>query len=97
MNTPRKDDPSMNIKFVKAVEKYPCLYNYKLPEYSRRDVTDKAWMNVAKEMNYTGNYYCYYYPDVINYLVLYFVCVCFLSFTRVHFVALGLSSWHANK
>lgn len=53
MNEIRKDDPCMNIKFVKIVEKYPCLYNYKLPEYSRRDVTDKAWMNVAKEMNYT--------------------------------------------
>jgi hypothetical protein len=61
MTESRKDDPSTNIMFVKTVEKYPCLYNYKLPEYSRRDMTEKAWMNVAREMNYTGNYYYYYY------------------------------------
>jgi hypothetical protein len=51
----------MNIMFVKTVEKYPCLYNYTLPEYSRRDLTERAWINVAKKMNYTGYYYYYYY------------------------------------
>jgi hypothetical protein len=51
----------MNIMFVKTVEKYPCLYNYTLAEYSRRDLTERAWINVAKEMNYTGYYYYYHH------------------------------------
>jgi hypothetical protein len=34
------------IKLVQAVEKYPCLYNYKLSDYSRKDVVDKAWVEV---------------------------------------------------
>jgi hypothetical protein len=39
------------IKFVQAVEKYPCLYNYKLAYYSRKDIVDKAWVEVGKEIN----------------------------------------------
>jgi len=30
-------DQGMNIKLVGAVEKHEALYNYKLPEYSRKD------------------------------------------------------------
>lgn len=56
MNEFKRDDPSTNILFVQTVQKYPCLYNYKLSEYSRRDLTEDAWMNVAQEMNFTGNY-----------------------------------------
>jgi hypothetical protein len=37
------------------VEKYPCLYNYKLPEYARKDLTEKAWSKVAEEVKETGN------------------------------------------
>lgn len=56
MNEFKRDDPSTNILFVQTVQKYPCLYNYKMSEYSRRDLTEDAWMNVAQEMNFTGNY-----------------------------------------
>nr|CAD7460045.1 unnamed protein product [Timema tahoe] len=49
-----KDEPSYNIKFVQEVEKYPCVYNYKLPEYSRKDITAHAWQKIAKEMKDTG-------------------------------------------
>lgn len=44
------------VKLVEAVEKYPCLYNYKIPEYSRSEITDKAWAEVATECNETGIY-----------------------------------------
>jgi hypothetical protein len=37
------------IKLVHAVGKNPCLYNYKLSDDSRKDVVDKAWVEVRKE------------------------------------------------
>jgi hypothetical protein len=39
------------IKLVQAVEKYPCLHNYKLSDYSRKDIVDKAWVEIGKEVN----------------------------------------------
>jgi hypothetical protein len=39
------------IKFAQAVKKYPCLYNYKLSDYVRKDIVDKAWVEVGKEVN----------------------------------------------
>lgn len=42
-----------NIRFVQIIEKFPCLYNYNIPEYSRKDVTEKA-CEVAEEINSTG-------------------------------------------
>ncbi|KAG8238879.1 hypothetical protein J437_LFUL018440, partial [Ladona fulva] len=35
------------------IEKYPCLYNHTLPEYSRKEVTEKAWSKVAKVMKWS--------------------------------------------
>ncbi|XP_035432178.1 uncharacterized protein LOC118263989 [Spodoptera frugiperda] len=48
---------SAAVNFVKVIEEYPCLYNNKLPEYSRKDVTDKAWLEVAQRTN-TSVYDC---------------------------------------
>lgn len=48
------NDQPANIKFVQEVEKHPVLYNYQLPGYSRRVETDKAWNEVAREVNMTG-------------------------------------------
>lgn len=31
-----KKECVLTINLVEAVEKYPCLYNYKLPEYARK-------------------------------------------------------------
>jgi len=45
---------AFNIKFVGEVEKRPELYNYTLPQYSRKDVAEKGWMEVGKEMNLPG-------------------------------------------
>lgn len=44
----------LTINLVKAVEKYPCLYNFKIPEYARKDITEKAWSKVAEEVKETG-------------------------------------------
>jgi hypothetical protein len=37
-----KNELKYNVKLVEAVELYPCLCNYKLPEYSRKDITENA-------------------------------------------------------
>ena len=50
----QKSEQEFNEKLADVVERYSCLYNYKLPEYSRKDVTEKAWAAVAKEVNDTG-------------------------------------------
>ncbi|KAJ8714571.1 hypothetical protein PYW07_002796 [Mythimna separata] len=38
-----------NMQLVKAIEKFPCLYNYNLPEYLKKDISDKAWHDVASQ------------------------------------------------
>ncbi|KPJ06287.1 hypothetical protein RR48_14026 [Papilio machaon] len=43
----------LNIDFVSEVQKYPCLYNYTLKEYSKKDITEKAWEAVGKVVNLT--------------------------------------------
>lgn len=48
------DDPVFNINFVRIVEKYPCLWDQHTVEYSQRDLTEKAWKAISKEVNDTG-------------------------------------------
>nr|CAD7410717.1 unnamed protein product [Timema cristinae] len=48
------NDQVWNIKFVEEVEKRDVLYNYKLPGYSRKDITEKAWQEVAAEVKITA-------------------------------------------
>nr|CAI5835870.1 unnamed protein product [Callosobruchus analis] len=43
------------VNFVHAIEQHACLYNNKLPEYSRRDLTEKAWNEVAQKTNMSVN------------------------------------------
>ncbi|XP_076655286.1 uncharacterized protein LOC143360381 [Halictus rubicundus] len=38
--------------FVQLIEKYPCLYNHTLSDYSRKDITEKAWNEVANEIKW---------------------------------------------
>ena len=47
-------DEKQNILFVQLIEKYPCLYNYKLAEYAKRNESEKAWNLVAKEAQLPG-------------------------------------------
>lgn len=46
-------DPLPNIKLVKAVEKYPVLYNT-VSHYPFRKTVDEAWERVAEEVNDTS-------------------------------------------
>jgi len=57
-NIAKTKEENLTIKLVEAVEQYPCLYNYKIPEYARRDITEKAWSKVAEEVKETGNNIC---------------------------------------
>ncbi|KAM3965593.1 LOW QUALITY PROTEIN: uncharacterized protein ACR2FA_000439 [Aphomia sociella] len=43
-----------NLALVKSIERFPCLYNYNLSEYSKKELTDKAWGEVANETNLTA-------------------------------------------
>ncbi|XP_045763031.1 uncharacterized protein LOC123865875 [Maniola jurtina] len=44
------------LNFVQIIEQYPCLYNNTLPDYSRKDIVDKAWNEVAEAMQWTVHY-----------------------------------------
>ncbi|RZF44799.1 hypothetical protein LSTR_LSTR000751 [Laodelphax striatellus] len=44
-------DQELNLRLVGEVKKHEVLYNFKLPGYSRKNVVDKAWQQVATKMN----------------------------------------------
>ncbi|XP_060804620.1 uncharacterized protein LOC106129578 [Amyelois transitella] len=44
-----------NLLLIKSIEKYPCLYNHQSSEYLKKESTDEAWNEVAKENNLTVN------------------------------------------
>ncbi|XP_055848581.1 uncharacterized protein LOC129913764 [Episyrphus balteatus] len=44
-------DQSLNLKFVKEVEKREILYNFNLPGYSRKDLVEKNWQEIADIVN----------------------------------------------
>ncbi|XP_066993194.2 uncharacterized protein [Anabrus simplex] len=47
------EEQRMNIKLVQEVKKYPCLYNHTLDDYSKRNVVEAAWDQVALAMDDT--------------------------------------------
>ncbi|KAL4717409.1 hypothetical protein ACJJTC_017296 [Scirpophaga incertulas] len=42
-----------NLLLVKAIERFPCLYNSNSVDYSRKEVTDVAWNEIADETKLT--------------------------------------------
>lgn len=48
------DEPAFNIKFVEIVKRYPCLYDFTSPDYSKREANDHAWGVVSSEMKMSG-------------------------------------------
>lgn len=42
------------LQLVVEIEKYPCLYNFQLADYSRKDITDRSWKLVAEKRRLTG-------------------------------------------
>lgn len=49
-----QNDEEFNIRFVKLVRKYKCLYDRKIPEYRNRDNQEKAWLNISMETKESG-------------------------------------------
>lgn len=49
-----KDDQDFNIKFASLVESHPCLYDYTRGDYSKRNLQDNAWEQIAKEISESG-------------------------------------------
>ncbi|KAF6203534.1 hypothetical protein GE061_001866 [Apolygus lucorum] len=43
----------LNVKLVAEVEKRPVLYNFKMPGYTRKDETERAWSEVGKAVGMT--------------------------------------------
>ncbi|CAK1596478.1 unnamed protein product [Parnassius mnemosyne] len=48
-------EQEINIKFVQEVEKHACLYNYKLPEYMRKNTIDRTWAEIGNKFQITGS------------------------------------------
>lgn len=59
-----KDDPDFNIKFVALIEKDPCIYDYSCSDYVKRNVLEKAWETISKEISETGRYQQIYFYDM---------------------------------
>jgi hypothetical protein len=68
-----KHEQEFNVKLVEAVELYPCLYNYQLPEYARKDITENAWAKVAQQVNKPGKYLIFFVIPLSFSSVLQFV------------------------
>lgn len=49
-----KDNPEFNVQFVSIIEKYPLSYDYNSNQYSNRNLQDKAWEKISKELNESG-------------------------------------------
>ncbi|XP_037930153.1 uncharacterized protein LOC119664854, partial [Teleopsis dalmanni] len=49
-NDSKPDNYQINAKICGLVEKYPCMYDRSHPHYLKKDVVDKAWIKIAKEM-----------------------------------------------
>lgn len=58
------------VKLVMEIEKHGCLYNYKLAEYSWKDITEKAWEEVSKNTNLSGKYFIFYYQYFLYTIII---------------------------
>ncbi|XP_028157497.1 uncharacterized protein LOC114350773 [Ostrinia furnacalis] len=43
------DNLSTNIALVRSIKGYPCLYDNTIPAYTKKEITDKAWIEVSNE------------------------------------------------
>ncbi|KAJ0175126.1 hypothetical protein K1T71_009267 [Dendrolimus kikuchii] len=42
-----------NMLLVNTIEKFPCLYNTNFNDYSKKDITDKAWNEISSQTQLT--------------------------------------------
>ncbi|CAK1585029.1 unnamed protein product [Parnassius mnemosyne] len=66
-------EQEINIKFVQEVEKHACLYNYKLPEYMRKNTIDRTWAEIGNKFQITGLFCLYIISSLLINVTLYFV------------------------
>ncbi|CAD7005877.1 unnamed protein product [Ceratitis capitata] len=50
-NDSKPDNYQTNAKICRLVERYPCMYDRSHPHYLKKDVVDKAWVKISKEMD----------------------------------------------
>lgn len=65
-----------NIQLIESVERYPCLYNISSKDYSNRDVVQKTWETIAKELNITGKWHIKtqaFYKLVFIFIILFII------------------------
>ncbi|GLH11316.1 Transcription factor Adf-1 [Gryllus bimaculatus] len=46
----RKREDDFNVKFIKCVEKYPCLYDSNHSEYYMKNKVNETWLKIANEV-----------------------------------------------
>lgn len=56
----KPDNYQVNAKICRLVENYPCMYDRSHIHYSKKDVVDKAWVKIAKEMDDSSKYAKYF-------------------------------------
>lgn len=49
-------DEALNLKFVKLIEQYPCLYDTTWNDLSKRTAALNAWEIIGEELNLSGTY-----------------------------------------
>lgn len=55
-NDSKPDNYQINAKICRLVERYPCMYDRSHPHYLKKDVVDKAWVKISKEMDDSSKY-----------------------------------------
>lgn len=50
-------EKDIQVVLVQEIEKHPALYNFKLAEYSKKDITEKAWSEISSKISLSGTYF----------------------------------------
>lgn len=56
-----RDDPDFNISFVSLIEKHRCLFDFSCAEYNNRNIQERAWEKIAKEVSGSGKFRLFIY------------------------------------
>lgn len=56
-----RDDPDFNISFVSLIEKQRCLFDFSCAEYNNRNIQERAWEKIAKEVSGSGKFRLFIY------------------------------------
>ena len=61
-----RDDPDFNILFVSLVEEHRCLFDCSSAEYGNRNIQERAWDKIAREVAATGKFTLRSYKILCN-------------------------------